>query len=77
MAKSKSRLDRLIHPKLRSEKRRGEWAEAAFVSKAMGLGLSVSKPCSEEEPYDLIVININHVVSRVQVKSAWVRWGTK
>ena len=56
---------------MRSTKRRGEWAEAAFIAKAMGQGLRVSKPLGESDPYDFVVFNVRHAMNRVQVKSAW------
>ena len=65
--------EKILHPFMRSTKRRGEWAEAAFVAKAMGQGLRVSKPCGESDPYDFVVFNVRHAMNRVQVKSAWAR----
>ena len=59
---------------MRHKKRRGEWAEAAFVAKAMGQGLSVNEPCSEIEPYDFVVFNVRRAMNRGQVKSASSRW---
>jgi len=56
---------------MRYRKRRGEWAEAAFMAKAMGQGLTVCKPCGETEPFDFVVFNIRRAMSRIQVKSAW------
>ncbi len=44
-------------------------AEAAFVAKAVSLGLCVSKPWGESQRYDLIVDNGRRLL-RVQVKSA-------
>ena len=46
-----------------------EMAEAAFVAKAVSLGLCVSKPWGESQRYDLIVDNGRRLL-RVQVKSA-------
>ena len=63
--------EKLLHPFMRSTKRRGEWAEAAFIAKAMGQGLRVSKPCGDSDPYDFVVFNIRRAMNRVQVKSAW------
>lgn len=62
---------KFLHPLLRHPKRRGEWTEAAFVAKAMGQGLRVSKPCGESDPYDFVVFNVRQAMNRVQVKSAW------
>ena len=63
--------EEFLHPFMRSTKLRGEWAEAAFIAKAMGQGLRVSKPCGESDPYDFVVFNVRHAMNRVQVKSAW------
>ena len=52
-----------------TRKQRGEMAEAAFLAKAAGLGLRVSKPWGESSRYDLIVDNGRKLL-RVQVKSA-------
>ncbi len=52
-----------------TRKQRGEMAEAAFVAKAVSLGLCVSKPWGESQRYDLIVDNGRRLL-RVQVKSA-------
>ena len=51
-----------------SPKRRGEMAEAAFVVKATGLGLAVSKPWGDSERYDFVV-DSGARIWRVQVKS--------
>ena len=51
-------------------KARGELAEARFVAKAMSLGFSVARPFGDNQPYDFIV-QYNHRLTRVQVKSAW------
>ena len=65
---------RFLHPRLRQPKRRGEWAEATFLAKAMGQGLQVCKPCGDSEPFDFVVFNVRHWMNRVQVKSAWRRF---
>ena len=65
--------EKVLHPFMRNTKRRGEWAEAAFVAKAMGQGLRVSKPLGDSDPYDFVVLNVRNAVNRVQVKSAWAR----
>jgi hypothetical protein len=46
----------------------GEQAEAAFLNKAVSLGLSVSKPWGDSERYDFVVGSGSRL-SRVQVKS--------
>jgi hypothetical protein len=51
-----------------TRKRLGEEAEAAFLHKATGLGLSVAKPWGDSERYDLIVRS-GRRLWRVQVKS--------
>ncbi len=51
-----------------SPKRSGEMAEAAFVVKATGLGLAVSKPWGDSERYDFVV-DSGARIWRVQVKS--------
>lgn len=54
-----------------SPKARGELAEARLLAKAMELGFVVSKPFGNAR-YDLVVDSGGRL-SRVQVKSAWVR----
>ncbi len=51
-----------------TRKRLGEEAEAAFLHKATGLGLSVARPWGDSERYDLIVRS-GRRLWRVQVKS--------
>jgi len=51
-------------------KRRGELAEAAFLHKAAGLGLTVAKPWGDSNRFDFIVETGGRMV-RVQVKSAY------
>lgn len=58
----------------RAPKARGEVAEARFVAKAMSLGFSVSRPVGDSRPYDFI-LQFNHRLTRVQVKSAWTKHG--
>ena len=55
-------------------KARGELAEARFVAKAMALGITVSKPFGDSAKYDFL-IDAGGKLSRVQVKSAWVKSG--
>jgi hypothetical protein len=52
-----------------TRKQRGEMAEAAFLTKAAGLGFRVSKPWGESSRYDLILDSGRRLL-RVQVKSA-------
>jgi len=56
-------------PKRRTAKRRGEAAEAAFLSKAISLGFEVAKPWGDSAPFDFIV-NSGPKSWRVQIKSA-------
>ena len=51
-----------------TRKRDGEQAEAAFLHKAIGFGLSVATPRGDSERYDLIV-DSGRRLWRVQVKS--------
>jgi hypothetical protein len=51
-----------------TRKRLGEQAEAAFLNKATGLGLSVLTPWGDSERYDLVVGSGKRLL-RVQVKS--------
>lgn len=49
-------------------KRRGEWAEAQFLSRAASLGLTVCKPWGDSARFDFIVAQASGWL-RVQVKS--------
>jgi hypothetical protein len=51
-------------------KAKGEWAESAFLSRALRLGLIVSKPWGDNAAYDFAVEG-RHGFRRVQVKSVW------
>src|SRR6202167_1969310 len=53
---------------IEQKKRRGEWAESVFMSRAQEQGLPVSKPWGEMSPYDFVVGTTGRFVS-VQVKS--------
>jgi len=52
-----------------TRKSRGEAAEAAFLARATALGFSVSIPWGDSDRYDSVV-ELNHGLLRVQVKSA-------
>src|SRR5580658_9884662 len=52
-----------------TRKRRGEAAEAAFLARATALGFSVLIPWGDSDRYDSVV-ELNHGLLRVQVKSA-------
>ena len=58
--------------KRKNTKRTGEFSEAAFLTKATGLGFSVSKPWGDSERYDFIVAytdkNSAECFWRVQIK---------
>ncbi len=49
----------------------GEWVEMVFMAKAAALGLSVSKPFGESQPFDVLVIPERRPPVRVQIKSAF------
>ena len=49
-------------------KRQGEAAEAAFLERAINLGLTVAKPWGENVPFDFIVVGETGL-HKVQVKS--------
>ncbi len=53
-------------------KLKGDIAEQACILSAMQKGWSVLRPIGDRLPYDL-VIDINGVLVKVQVKSAWKR----
>ena len=55
-----------------ARKQKGEWAECAFLSRALALGLIVSKPWGDSARYDFAVEG-RHGFRRVQVKSCWGR----
>ena len=58
----------------RHSKRRGEWAELAFMARAAGEGLNVAKPWGDSGRYDVAVESRGRFV-RVQVKSTICRTG--
>jgi hypothetical protein len=60
-------------PRLRHRKSKGEWAEIAFMSRAIGLGFTVCKPYGENHPFDFIAFTPASDPVRVQVKSSWSR----
>jgi len=53
---------------IQDPKRRGEWAEAQFLSRAASLGLTVCKPWGDSARFDFIVEN-SEGCCRIQVKS--------
>ena len=60
---------KLQNQRLVPPKRRGEIAEAAFLNRAIRLGLAVAQPWGDSERYDFIV-NTGSRFWRVQVKSS-------
>ncbi len=54
-----------------TRKTQGEWAEMVFMVKAASLGLAVSQPFGDSQPYDLIVTTRKGCAVHVQLKSAW------
>lgn len=62
-------------PKIADKKLRGEWAEMIFMTRAIELGLPISKPWGEMQSYDFVVGRTRHFVS-VQVKSTIMEVGT-
>jgi hypothetical protein len=57
-------------------KRRGEWAELRFMSRASEHGLAVAKPWGESAAYDFAVEHNGHFL-RVQVKcTRYRRWNS-
>jgi hypothetical protein len=56
--------------KFPTPKKQGEWAEQAFILKALGLDIIVSRPVGDSSPYDAMCDGpITHWPNRVQVKS--------
>ena len=60
--------DERVYVRRRNRKWAGEMAEAAFLHKAMELGLVVSKPWGDNSRYDFVV-DTGERLLRVQVKS--------
>ncbi len=61
-------------PKITDKKLRGEWAEMVFMTRAIELGLPISKPWGEMQSYDFVVGRTRRFVS-VQVKSTIAELG--
>lgn len=62
--------------KIKHHKRRGEWAELRFMTRAAEHGLCVSKPWGETSHYDFVVETGGRLL-RVQVKSSSSTRGRK
>lgn len=58
-------------PKPLSKKAKGNWTELICMAKFTSLGLSVSKPHGENDPFDLVVLNRKGKATRLQVRSSW------
>lgn len=58
-----------------THKSQGEWVEMVFMVKAASLGLAVSKPFGDSQPYDVIITTRTGRTVRVQLKSAWRKIG--
>ena len=58
-------------PRLRGNHKRGEWAEAAFLAKALGLRFTVCRPFCDTRRFDYVLISGPRKMVRVQVKSSW------
>ncbi len=59
---------------LRLPKRRGEWAELQFASKATLRGFTVSRPWGDSAPYDFVLEHDGKFMS-IQVKSTTYKAG--
>jgi hypothetical protein len=71
LAKERIEIQAVAEP---NTKRRGESAEAEFISRAISLGFSVLKPWGESDRYD-VVIDHGSGFWRVQVKCSTCRVG--
>jgi hypothetical protein len=58
-------MPEITHPKLK-----GQWAESAFQTRALGLGFNVCQPWGDCAPFDFITERFG-TMCRVQVRSAW------
>ena len=58
---------------IRHCKTKGEYAESAFMTRAIGLGFSVSRPFGDNHRFDFLVCARRGPIIRVQVKSCWTR----
>ena len=68
-----SKPRKLRFPRWFGNKAKGELAESIFLTKALALGLEVSKPMGENHAFDFHVQSRRLGTFRVQVKSAWMR----
>src|SRR5437868_2699319 len=60
---------------LTAPKRKGEYVEALFLSRAIALGYNVCKPWGDSTPYDFILERDGRTLN-IQVRSIWkkLRW---
>ncbi len=58
-------------PRAPSYRARGEWAEAAFLKKALTLGFAVCRPFCEQYRFDFVIVSPSGRCRRIQVKSVW------
>ena len=58
---------------LRHRKTKGEYAESAFMTRAIGLGFTVCRPFGDNHRFDFLVFAPGNRIARVQVKSCWTR----
>jgi hypothetical protein len=68
LTQAKTKRDPLGGMKIKNGKKRGEWAELVFATRAIERRLSLARPWGESSGYDFIVDQGSRIV-RVQVKS--------
>jgi hypothetical protein len=55
---------------IRNHKKRGQWAELRFMTKAIELGFQVAKPLGDSAQYD-VILDLGGRFVRVQIKSTY------
>lgn len=61
------------HPAYKmTNKAKGELVEQIVITELMKLGVVVSKPVGDNQPYDLVV-ELSDKLYKVQVRTAWIR----
>ncbi len=60
-------------PAIRHTKTKGEYAEAAFITAAIGHGFTVCRPFGDNHRFDFLLFASPSRILRVQVKSCWTR----
>lgn len=58
-------------PRVFDNKRKGEWAEMVFMTKATSLGFVVCRPLGDSQGFDLLLCAPTGKVTAVQIKSVW------